>query len=372
MSQMMNTIGAQSRLYAPVSAALHDVARDRRGAASIMFAVSLIALIPAVGIAVDYARIVQFKSALQNAADSAALAGASAYVSPTTATAGQTTAASYMTKAVAVLPSNKGVTTPAPTTSVINYPNGVTGYAVAVTSTGSIPTMFLSAVMPSMSVTVTAQAVDPVISPIYKAPLGSSDASDNNIIYWYAVPLDGGPPKASDLTMVYNNDPSKAAQNPATLAMKVAASQNVGFALKNITGGLHYYSQNGYGAKGNSTNWSYSHLSPPSSKAYSKVTQNCMMETKDVSSIVAQNANASAADMPNAPSSGTCFDIKPGTYTQNLALDCSSANNAGKTIRYYFNDMGGSSDDHDYNDAAFNVSCPAATSGVPSGVALIK
>jgi Flp pilus assembly protein TadG len=356
-------------------AVLKQLAKNESAAAGVMFAVSLIAVVPAIGVAVDYARIVQFKTALQNAVDSAALAGASAYTGPTAASAGVTTATSYLAKAVGALPGNKGVTTPTPTTSTITYQSGAVGYAVSVTATGSIDTMILSKVMSSMSVSVAAKAVNPHITLTIKASLANSDAWDNNIVYWYAVPLDGSVPPASVFTsqaMIYDNNPAKAAQNPAQLTIDIAASQNLGFALKNVTGGLHYYSKNSYGASGNSSNWMYSHLQPPSKKTYASVTQNCLVETKDVSSVVAQNPNATAADMPKAPSSGSCFSTTPGTYTKNLALDCANSSNAGKTIRYYFNDMGGGSDDHDYNDAAFNVTCPAAVTGVPSGVALIQ
>jgi Flp pilus assembly protein TadG len=340
--------------------------KARSGAVSVMFAVSLLALVPAIGIAVDYARVVQFKTALQNAADNAALAGASAYTGASLATTGQTTAATYMTKSIATLPANNGVTSPTPTTSTVTYNSAVTGYTVTVAATGSISTTFMSPVMASMTASVTATAENPIrtVTINSNSLQTSSDAADHNIVYMYAVPLDNSVPTTSNLKLIYDNDPKQASSNPSSVTLTVAASQNVGFALKNVTGGLSGYGKNGYGGAQGSTHWMYSHLSPPSSKAYTSVTQNCLIETKDTTS----NTN----DLGSAPSSGSCFSKTPGQYTQNLALDCTK--NAGKVIRYYWNDMGGTSDDHDYNDAAYNVTCP--TDGIdpngPTGVALIR
>lgn len=346
----------------------HAIARlagARSGAVSVMFAISLLALVPAIGIAVDYARAVQFKTALQNAADNAALAGASAYTKDNPATVGQTTAAAYMTKAIAALPTNNGVTSPTPTTATLTYGGLTSGHTVTVTASGSIATTFMSAVMSTMSVSVSATAENPIrtVTTPSTSLKTSSDAADHNIVYMYAIPLDNSVPKTSDLQLIYDNDPNFKG-NPTSVTLTVSASQNVGFALKNITGGLSNYGKNGYGASQGSTHWMYSHLSPPSSKSYSTVTKNCLVETKDTTS----NTN----DLGSAPSSGSCFSTTPGQYTQNLSLDCSK--NAGKVIRYYWNDMGGTSDDHDYNDAAYNVSCPSDSidPNGPTGVALIK
>src|SRR5438128_15525 len=115
----------------------------RDGAVGITFAVSLIALVPAVGTAIDYGRAVQFKTALQNAADNAALAGASAYISSSTASNAQAIAANYMNAAIALLPANNGVTSPTPTTNVLTSSGQTTGYTVTATASGSIATTFM-------------------------------------------------------------------------------------------------------------------------------------------------------------------------------------------------------------------------------------
>jgi len=341
---------------------ISDVLKNRSATVSVMFAVSMLALVPAIGVAVDCSRVVEFKSAMQNAVDNAALAGASAYTDSTQETIAQTTAAAYMTKAIAGMPQNTGITSPTPVTAVLTYAGATSGYTVQVQATGAIPTIFMQAVMGTMSVTVKATAENPIKTAITQNLNPSSNASDNNIIYMYKIPLDNSLPQQSDLKMIYNNDPTQAALNPSSVTLTFAASQNVGFALKNTTGGLHSYGSNGYGGAVGSVHWMYSQNNPPSKNAYSSVSQNCAMETKDITS----NAGYTGA----APTSGSCFSTKAGAYTQNLALDCTK--NAGRVIRYYWNDMGGPHDDHDYNDAAYSVMCQPTPGGGPTGVALIQ
>jgi hypothetical protein len=236
--------------------------------------------------------------------------------------------------------------------------SGTVGYTVQVSATRSMGTTFLSPVMPTITVSASATAKVPLYnkvtiglsgSGLNTGPLvASSDAGDNNIIYMYAIPVDNSVPKQSDLVMLYNNDPAQKNNNPTSATLQVQANQNIGFALMNKTGALSYYGPNGYGGQKNSVHWMYSHLQPPSKQAYPSVTQNCLIETSDIS----KNPTSTAA----APNTGSCFSTTPGKYTQNLQLDCTK--NAGKVIRYYWNDMGGQKDDHDYNDMAYSVQCP--------------
>ena len=60
---------------------------DRRAGVALLTGVACAPLLLATGIAIDMSRLVQFRAALQNAADAAALAGAAAYTSGTTASA---------------------------------------------------------------------------------------------------------------------------------------------------------------------------------------------------------------------------------------------------------------------------------------------
>ena len=64
------------------------------------------------------------------------------------------------------------------------------------------------------------------------------------------------------------------------------------------------------------------------------------------------------------PTSGSCFSGLPAYATVN----CAQA--AGMTLYYYWNDMGGATDDKDYNDAVYTVTCSAAGGGGPKGLVL--
>ncbi|HVJ40088.1 MAG TPA: TadE/TadG family type IV pilus assembly protein [Dongiaceae bacterium] len=355
-------------------------ARDRRGAVSVMFAVSLIALVPAIGIAVDFARVVQFKSALQNAVDNAALAGASAFTDATLQSAALATAKTYMSQSLAGLQANGGVTVSDPVGKVLTSNGSTTGFTVQIGATGSISTTFMSAIMKTMAVSVTATAENPILIINITKPYVTSDAGDKNVIYAYPIPLDGSLPKDATLVPIADNT---SLSNQTSVPVKLAASQNLGFALQNTTGGNTYnsqhvlvgYGKNSYAAPFKSVNTFYSQSTKIStnttqtdstSKAkYAANTKNCSLVSKDLGSgTTAQNSS------PTAPTTGSCFSTTPGQYTQNMKLDCTK--NAGETIRYFWNDMGGSgSDDKDYNDMAFNVTCPN-TAGTPKGVALIQ
>jgi Flp pilus assembly protein TadG len=347
-----------------------------------MFAFSLVAVVPAIGIAVDVSRAVQFRTALQNAVDNAALAGASAFITSTDASNGTAAATNYLTKALAAMPggaSGDGAPTITPTVSTGN------GNTVRIDASRSLPMTFLSPIMSAMKISVTATALNNPPSTAYVGgtnpppntpPLkASSDASDHNIIYMYPIPADGSAPKDSDLTMIYDNSPSATA-NQSSVSLTVQPGTKIGFALKNITGGLSPYpapGKNGYGASNGSVHWIYSHMNPPSKVAYGASatnSQDCSVETADVTS------NPVGLSTANAPKSKTCFS-STSSYAQNLSLDC--AHSVGKSIRFYWNDMGGAKDDKDYNDAAYTVSCttPAGTNGssnasAPKGVILIQ
>lgn len=354
--------------------------RDRRGAVSVMFAVSLVALVPAIGVAVDFARIVQFKSALQNAVDNAALAGASAYIDTTYQTAALQTAKTYLTQSLAGLPANHGVTISDPVGTVLTSSGSITGFTVQIGATSSIDTMFMSAVMNTMAVSVSATAENPILILTITQPHVTSDAGDRNVIYAYPIPLDGSLPKASAMKLIADNTSTN---NPPSVQVKLVASQNLGLALQNTTGGNTYnsrhqlvgYGKNSYAAPFMSVNTFYSQSTKVSTNTtqtdstsqgkYAANTKNCSLISKDLGT-----GDTAANSSPAAPATGSCFSTTPGQYTQNMKLDCTK--NSGKTIRYYWNDMGGpTSDDKDYNDMAFNVTCPDNPS-TTRGVALIQ
>jgi Flp pilus assembly protein TadG len=84
--------------------------RDTRASALVLMAVGMLALGTATGVGIDFARGLNFKSDLQNAVDSAAIAGGSLYLNNGYATEATTAATNYMKTAVASLPTNNGVT----------------------------------------------------------------------------------------------------------------------------------------------------------------------------------------------------------------------------------------------------------------------
>jgi Flp pilus assembly protein TadG len=89
---------------------LARLARDTRANVVVFMAIGLLALGTATGVGIDFARGLNFKSALQGAADSAAIAGAALYLNNGYASQATTAATDYFTNATANLPTNNGVT----------------------------------------------------------------------------------------------------------------------------------------------------------------------------------------------------------------------------------------------------------------------
>lgn len=129
-----------------------DLTRDTRAGVAVLLAVSLLALATATGVALDFARGLNFKTGLQGAIDSAALAGATEYLNTGSATQAATVARNYVNTAIAALPPNNGVST--------NVATAISGsnYNVTVTASGSINTSFVGVLEPRLPVSVTATA----------------------------------------------------------------------------------------------------------------------------------------------------------------------------------------------------------------------
>ena len=170
------------------------------------------------------------------------------------------------------------------------------------------------------------------------------------------------------------------------------ASQQIGFALQNVTGGNIAYGANGYHASQGSTHTFYSHLSiaamnsaavDPTDlvttktctayyrsggcKTYSTTTSNpetYASTTKNCSLQVSAVANVN--NLPTPPS-GSCYNTMPAS----AAASCSQLH--GQNLVFYYNDMGGNPDDYDYNDAEFAISCQFSGSGSgPTTVVLVQ
>ena len=336
-----------------------DLPADRRGGVATLTAIAMLPLLLSTGIAIDLARVAQFRIALQGAADSAALAGAAVYTGTGNAAAAKSVAIAYMTQAEAALPRNDGVSYTVTPDTATDTSGKTTGYTVAVAASAAVPTTFMSLVVPSVGTSVNAGALNPEIT--ITASLGNwkSSAWDANTIYWYVVPPGGGLPAASALHMVFTNTaPAPKSLTPIT----ITAGQSIGFALKNVTGGIHGYGPNQYGSPQGHTNWLYSQLSPPAAQAYPTVARNCALQV-----VAATAANPTPTQTP-----GSCAAATPA----NATLNC--AQMPGKTVYYFWNDMGGGRDDFDYNDAQYSMTCPASPGGssvasaTPTGVVLTQ
>ncbi len=328
--------------------------RRRRGVVAVLFALMVVPIVLAVGGGIDYMRAVQARSQLQSAVDAAAIAGAAAYNGLSASAGGQTTAKGYMASIAASLPpvSNLVVTA---TPSTQTQSGTVSGYVMTVNATGTIPTTFLGLLEPTIAISASATALNPIVTITISLGGWNSSAWDANTVYWYVVPSGNGAPAASALHQLFTNTATAPATNPS---FQVSATQQIGFALQNVTGGKQSYGNNQYGGTPGSVHMFYSHMNPPGSSAYPSVTRNCSLQ---VTATTGLNA------LPAVPM-GSCFT----TPFAQAAPSCSQIN--GKVYNYAWNDMGGSRDDFDYNDAVFNFTCGGgggAGSG-PTEVVLIK
>ncbi len=143
--RLRNTLAAAAR---PVV----GTARDTRAGVAILLAFSLMALAAATGAALDFGRALNFKLALQGAADAASLAGATEYLNTASSSSAETAATNYINNAIPALPPNNGVTTTI-TTSVNSG-----SYNVVVNASASIKASFLGVIENTIPVSVTSTA----------------------------------------------------------------------------------------------------------------------------------------------------------------------------------------------------------------------
>ena len=172
----------------------------------------------------------------------------------------------------------------------------------------------------------------------------------------------------------YNLIFSNVVTTPATLSSSIAAAQQVGFAFVNQTAahspGWNYCNQ--YGGCTGSTHIFYSQLNNPNGASsgdvpagangygYSTtsgyaggVVKNCSLEVQSYTSTAPTNP----------PSTGSCT-----TPATNPLFSPSCAQLNGQSVHYAWNDMGGGSDDYDYNDGQYNFNCSGG--GGSTGVIL--
>jgi putative Flp pilus-assembly TadE/G-like protein len=131
-----------------------DVVRDARATVLVLMAFSLLALATATAVGIDFARALSFKTALQGAADAAAIAGASVYLNAGYTKQATTAADAYLTTATNNLPTNNGV---ASTVAL----SADSPWTVTVTASAAIKSSFTGLIMPNVPVQVSAVAHAP-------------------------------------------------------------------------------------------------------------------------------------------------------------------------------------------------------------------
>ncbi|HXP30743.1 MAG TPA: hypothetical protein VN832_06615, partial [Stellaceae bacterium] len=289
--------------------------RHRDGTMGLVLSLTLALLVVAGGAAIDFTRAAQIKSMLQGIVDAAATSGASVYTSASSASTAQTIATNFMNNGVASLPPNGGVTFTV-TTGTTTSSGSTTGYTVSISASAQPPTTLLGLFEHSLPTSLSATATNPLVNGTFDAGSFVSYACDANSLYWYIVPAGGGVPAASAVNLLWSNTTA----SPTTkITFPVPASQNVGFAFKNVTGarptslGGCNYGNNAYGAHPGDTQWFYSSLQPPSA-SYSTApggastgTHGVYETTQDCSLVVELGTTShGSTTFPSAPQ-GQCY-----------------------------------------------------------------
>ncbi len=168
---------------------------DKRGVVGIIFGLMLIPFVMFLGVVVDYARSVQYKTDLQNVVDEAAIAGAAAFLGPSQSGNAVTVATNYFNQAATHLPPSTSLGTPTVTANVSGTINPALGtanaYTVTVSASANIATTFLALVYHTLNIQATGTAGNPVITPQLVFSHVGSQACDGNTVYLYQVPKNG-------------------------------------------------------------------------------------------------------------------------------------------------------------------------------------
>lgn len=166
---------------------LHSVLGNETGAIAMSYALLFIPLIVAIGCAVDYARMVQYRSSLQAAVDEAALAGAAAFTDPGQQDQAIAVATNYFNRAI--LPSRIALTPPTVTADANGTTNaGAAAHTVTVSATATVATTIMSLFTPWGNISAAATAGDPVVTPQMVISHVNWWACDGNTVYLYQVP----------------------------------------------------------------------------------------------------------------------------------------------------------------------------------------
>jgi Flp pilus assembly protein TadG len=366
----------------------------RQGVIGVAMALLFVPVVMIVGAAVDYARLEQFKTQLQSTVDSAALSGAAAYVDASSSSNAKTVANNYLTSNETLLPSHVGSISSTVAASQVTTGSNQ-GYTVSVSATGTIGTTFMRMITSTLNVSASATAVNPLVTITINASNFNSSAADfNTLWYWLisasspsALPSTSQFTSSSGLKLGCNSGCSN-----TSVTFTASASQQIGMALENETAGLSDYGScssgtscsadnydctqyqtvpttttttttydhtthrnvttttTTYGTCKGSTQWYFSNLMPPSANSHNstsidtgyQIAQNCSLQVQ---------LATSTPTTTTPPISGQCFTSLP----QYAYPSCSQLN--GEYANFYWNDMGGVTDDKDYNDAEISISC---------------
>lgn len=276
--------------------------RNQGGNVAVVFGLAAIPILGVAGVALDYTRASTFRSELQSAVDAAALGGA-VQISDISSTVD-----AFMNASLQGGLAKNGVT----------YTLDVQPGTITVSAKATVQTTIAAIFKDEMPVSASATASrgDPVRVVDVSVTNFNSDAWDANSIYWYIIPEDGSLPADEDLHLLLSNDPDHP-KTDAAETVEIGVDQKIGFALINVTGGVHPYGKNSYGDKVKSVHKFYSQQSP-------------------------ENLRTAGFD------------------------DCSSG-----PVQHAWDDNGGGSDDNDYNDAVYDFDCETVQAD-PTTVVLIR
>ena len=144
--------------------------------------------------------------------------------------------------------------------------------------------------------------------------------------------------------------------NPG-VSFNVSATQMIGFALRNVTGGKCAYGSNQYGSAQGTTNWFFTTAWPPSNNPYNSATYQAVPTNRSFYTTTTSTPNTVLAP----PTGGVGFSTPP-TYP---TVTCQSVGT--QYVNYYWNDMGGNIDDLDYNDMEYTFNCTPVSGGSHGG-----
>ena len=414
-SRASEDLGARHIRHTQAAVFKRRLRGDRGGNVAIIVAVSATPVIIAVGAGMDISRMAGGKATLQNAADAAALAGATLYTSSSKTTNAQTSAQNYFDKYA----QGRDLTVSSRTVTAAPSSSNSSLLTVSVDATATLQTTF-GGLVGFSTMTVKAHSVAaiptarPVVTPgpgagspsqVLSASGPKSYAYDWNSAYLYGVPKSSSgqydytqyPPLSQFYEVASNCSSaidamwtSKSACNggfgavaPVNLNYDIPPDQPIAFMFVNMNngmfppGGAGGYGQNQYGSQPGwyqlmttatmSLGQSPSQITDNSVNIVRNLTGFNLSQGSTTYSKVNNSAKSNCAiqiqlvtdpsNLPtNPPYPGQCLAANdPASGYQYANLSCNQIN--GRTFMYWWNDMGANPDDFDYKNLYFTLTC---------------